>query len=356
MRIVMLHHHPLSSSKVKQEPVVSAYNGMKGGEQFLYQMQKRGIDLVLHGHQHTKSLYRIDIIPNERKGPIYVAGVPAAAAKDNECGFNIYEIKNDLFAAAHEWNYDSGSYKNDKEKDVTFMVFDPIQTEDVIARHARKEIRKFTLENDAPDSLWNNITAGKEIYHFGVDHEKLVDHQRFENYCSSYKDGDLEKLFILINRSDLFDVAIEYDNPNPINLSTIIEDLWGDKDKLGQIPGKIARTIKAFDNFKTSLKNDLEDEEVKKRLEKKRDGYDIDKDIVLKETHSVIPYSATVSNPNEYDAKMVIKLMPYGALYKYNASVPKPVMQIEKRRDQYLFNYYWDHLKVLWDNSANKCR
>lgn len=92
MRIAVLHHAPVSSPNVAEGKYVNAYNSMPGGTQFLKRLQAKGVDVILHGHQHEEGalLFDYDL---ESAGHAYCVGAPSATATDS-VGFNLLQIEN----------------------------------------------------------------------------------------------------------------------------------------------------------------------------------------------------------------------------------------------------------------------
>jgi 3',5'-cyclic AMP phosphodiesterase CpdA len=82
---VLLVHHPLqSSSRVKR---------LTDSAELCALLRRRGVDLILHGHDHVHSTIRIDG-PN---GAIPVVGVPSASAiahgRYPSAAYNLYRIE-----------------------------------------------------------------------------------------------------------------------------------------------------------------------------------------------------------------------------------------------------------------------
>jgi 3',5'-cyclic AMP phosphodiesterase CpdA len=84
---VLLIHHPLRSD--------GATKRLTDSQALLALLQRHGVDLVLHGHDHVHSTIRIDG-PN---GPIPVVGVASASALKHgrypAAGYNLFSIERD---------------------------------------------------------------------------------------------------------------------------------------------------------------------------------------------------------------------------------------------------------------------
>lgn len=193
--------------------------------------------------------------------------------------------------------------------------------------------------------IWNKffVSPGEERYHFGVDHEGFFhdkENTRFKEYLNLFKAKSVTKLNILVNNEKLFKSA---SGELPSDFSTLIQDLWGNKNCVLKCEENIIFFKGELKKFAVSLPA------------KMPSNFTIDQNVEVRETLSLIPYSATVINPDEPDARMLIKLLPYGALYSEDMGkdIDRPVIMLEKRRDEYIFKYFWDHLKSLWDKASN---
>jgi 3',5'-cyclic AMP phosphodiesterase CpdA len=83
-RVVLLHHPPVGHAGDRFKRLVdrSALNVV---------LRRRGADLVLHGHDHVRSLDYLD----GPSGPIPVAGVPSASARGFQhqpAGYTLYRV------------------------------------------------------------------------------------------------------------------------------------------------------------------------------------------------------------------------------------------------------------------------
>lgn len=81
LRIALTHHNPISSPDMIETEYVNAFNSMPGGTDFLKTLQGKGIDLLLHGHQHTRAAYCFDFQLNHT-GHAYAVGCPSSSSKD----------------------------------------------------------------------------------------------------------------------------------------------------------------------------------------------------------------------------------------------------------------------------------
>jgi 3',5'-cyclic AMP phosphodiesterase CpdA len=85
-RVVLIHHPPVHGD-------TSLHRRLIGAERFRNVIRDAGAELILHGHNHTRTLYSID----GKHGPVPVVGVPSASnekggGKYAPAGFNLYHI------------------------------------------------------------------------------------------------------------------------------------------------------------------------------------------------------------------------------------------------------------------------
>jgi 3',5'-cyclic AMP phosphodiesterase CpdA len=95
-RVVLIHHPPVHGETALHRRLI-------GAERFRRVIRDAGAELVLHGHNHTRTLSSID----GKHGPVPVVGVPSASneaggGKHAPAGFNIYHIDSlrDRFACS----------------------------------------------------------------------------------------------------------------------------------------------------------------------------------------------------------------------------------------------------------------
>jgi quercetin dioxygenase-like cupin family protein len=86
-RIVLIHHPPVHGDTALHRRLI-------GAERFRRVVRDAGAELVLHGHNHTRTLYTIE----GKQGPVPVVGVPSASNETGggryaPAGFNLYRIE-----------------------------------------------------------------------------------------------------------------------------------------------------------------------------------------------------------------------------------------------------------------------
>ncbi|OQW60251.1 MAG: metallophosphatase [Proteobacteria bacterium SG_bin9] len=108
---VLLIHHPLDTDRKRR------HKRLKDAEALAALLRRRGVDLVLHGHDHRHATVWLDGI----NGKFPVVGVPSASAADDgkhdSAAYNLFEISRE----ADHWRCDMRvrtSVKNGGWKDV----------------------------------------------------------------------------------------------------------------------------------------------------------------------------------------------------------------------------------------------
>jgi 3',5'-cyclic AMP phosphodiesterase CpdA len=86
-RVVLIHHPPVHGE-------IALHRRLIGAERFRRVIRDAGAELVLHGHNHTRTRFKIE----GKHGPVPVIGVPSASndaggGKHAPAGFNLYRIE-----------------------------------------------------------------------------------------------------------------------------------------------------------------------------------------------------------------------------------------------------------------------
>ena len=90
-RVVMIHHPPISSPARRLKRLVD-------GPDFCAVLARHGAELVIHGHDHARSLIEL----KGPRGPIPVVGVPSASeappGEHDRAGYNLYVVEGEAAA------------------------------------------------------------------------------------------------------------------------------------------------------------------------------------------------------------------------------------------------------------------
>jgi 3',5'-cyclic AMP phosphodiesterase CpdA len=118
-RILLIHHPPLPGQATERKALLDA-DELKGV------LEQEGAELVLHGHNHTPMLTRLD----SAFGPVHVVGVPSASAaatpRKPPAAWNLYRVRRE-----------NGSWRCD----VTVRTYDA-------AKHRLYTENHFSLNRD----------------------------------------------------------------------------------------------------------------------------------------------------------------------------------------------------------------
>jgi 3',5'-cyclic AMP phosphodiesterase CpdA len=90
-RVVMIHHPPISTPARRLKRLVD-------GPDFCAVLARHGAELVIHGHDHARSLIEL----KGPRGPIPVVGVPSASeappGEHDRAGYNLYVVEGEAGA------------------------------------------------------------------------------------------------------------------------------------------------------------------------------------------------------------------------------------------------------------------
>lgn len=103
-RVIMIHHPPVRGAAAN-------YKRMTGIGRFGEMLAEAGAEMVLHGHTHLNTLYRLD----GRDGSVPVIGIASASqgpgGKKPPSGYNLFSISGD----AGQWNIQHDRYAMEGE-------------------------------------------------------------------------------------------------------------------------------------------------------------------------------------------------------------------------------------------------
>lgn len=347
MNILMLHHNPFSSQNVVEDQISEAYNGLDGPSQFLYKLQEKSVCFLIHGHQHYPTLYKTSW--NGAKGRhIHVSSVsPALINKVNSTVFKVYDIISHNRIEIINYTFEKNDYQpiyNDTHQIIkTPLSFEADQINDALTIEARREIKYYRYKQSVVDHKpWNEISDIESknviLYHFGYDHQNLV--PRFEYYAEKIQDDSLKELNILMFNKDESKFLRDLNSkPNKTEIEKKylehIDQLWHKEN---------FNPMLEYSDLQSSIQA-LENNLFAKIADNKKDR------VKIKFTKTLIPFGAAVRNPDSYNAVMVVKILLFGAYADKKVYNHIPVVKLEKRQNETLFQCYWDHLLALWKSS-----
>lgn len=154
IRVVMIHHNPLSAPSIKAHPIVVAYNSTVDASTILNELQTRGVDLLLCGHEHSWATYSVDFNSDKVNNGLLVAHAPAATAEDDtKCGFSVIDFNSRHSAQLTHYAYRLGEYRADNKPRSLFLGQDTIQ--DTTTLYAHSEFRQFFYKKDDVENLFH---------------------------------------------------------------------------------------------------------------------------------------------------------------------------------------------------------
>lgn len=317
LRMVVLHHNPVSSPDITEKPIVNAYNSMPGGTDFLKTVQRHGVDLVLHGHQHQSVLFKYDFALDEI-GHAYCVG-SASSSVAGIAGFNFIRV-NDINHASVE------SFKfNGKSEflggDVTNLMLERNRPNDPQTGAARYEIKRYLYGTDDSQEgpLWDEMLAANAgVVYISGRHLREVRERRLDEIEGLLANKNTRIRFLLTDPDLVESVAKRVvDTPG--------RDLWGPAESMLELADKARKTLVALQAFMKKI------------------GADERSRVDLRLAHTILPFACTVRHVGEPWAKMVVRLLPIGAV----GQLTMPVFKLNRRDDQALFQYYFNHLRYL---------
>lgn len=316
LRIAMLHHNLVSSPDVVATPEVFAYNSMPGAMEFLQEVQSRGVDLILHGHQHAELTGLFDCTLGSA-GHVYVCGARSATAAD-KAGFNVIDIRDINHASLLRMRHDANTgFVATAPVSLTFERNAP---SDQRTRTTRCELKRYVyLASDADeDALWDEMIAGdwRTLYISGRGLRHFVPLRQ-------------EQLRVALLGNEKRTVAILVSDERLLKkLADRMEDdeargLWG-PEGLSSSADRAHDTIELLQGFVSNLGSA---------------GERVD----VRVASTLLPFAGTVREPRMAWGRMVIRLLPLGAL----GELKMPVLKLSRRDDEALYQYYLNYFCYL---------
>jgi 3',5'-cyclic AMP phosphodiesterase CpdA len=320
LRVLVMHHNPISSSRDTPSNLVNAYNSMPAGPQILHVLQERGIDLLLHGHQHKDAALLFDF-EQGASGHAFALGVPSSSSF-SDGGCNLLEVQDINHVQVTPCRFDT--------KNLRFQIggarllclerHRPVDDKTISMRYELKRYLSDSNESDA-EELWDDLlNTNAELVYISGRHLKTVT----ENENKTLRD--------LLRRSPKTYVRILLGNPDLY--SRMADDLG--KGSMGDLLGKseeleeLARSANRSRKSLQQLVADLAPED-RRRLD-------------IRLAHTLLPFAATVRCPDQPWGKMVVRLLPLGAL----GDLRMPVLKLSQRRAGGMYDFYLVYLKYLF--------
>jgi 3',5'-cyclic AMP phosphodiesterase CpdA len=92
IKLVQIHHHPYPIPYKKDNGVQGVLTTMTNGATFVDRMQEKGMDMILHGHEHYAYSTSLQPYPQMRPTVLVAAGT-ACQVKNHEMSFNYLKVR-----------------------------------------------------------------------------------------------------------------------------------------------------------------------------------------------------------------------------------------------------------------------
>lgn len=325
VRVALAHHNPLSSPGKVEKELVHAYNSMPGGTEFLATLQKKGIDVLLHGHQHASALYRYDFDLGSA-GHAFAVGAPAATARE-EAGSILLEVEdvNNIKLTRFSYNPRDGFVKAAIQENPTHLALERHRPFDPATTAARYEIKGYSYREGDTEKLWEDVQGpGTSLVYMSGRHLKSVREDAFGPLRGVLRGSPAAKVRILVSDPELMRMvasSTERSNGNHYRA-----DVWGTTEELEYISASAQDTIERLRGFFESLDSTQRAQ------------------IDLRASHTLLPFAAFVRDADTAWGKMTVKILPVGAI----GDLESPVLRLNRRTDRALYDFYLAHLKYLF--------
>lgn len=326
IKIVITHHNPIAAPSGRDGRFAHAYNGMPEGTFFLAELQKAGVDLLMHGHQHEYSLVKFDYDLGSA-GHAFALGSDRSSCPDNG-GFNFITVKdpNQVYLQRYRYSKPAG-FRPDAA--TTFIPLERHRPNDAETLSARYELKQYLYPSgdELDANAFGPVQGGaRGIVYISGRHFRSARETRFAQVREVLNtDGGRVRLLLvdpsLVDRLIAAGDEIGANGPG---------DLWGRKEELARLKNEARSSLDALGVLYESLSR-----EQRTRLD-------------VRKAHTLIPFGAYVRDPDKPWGKMAVKILPVGAMGDLEA----PILRLNRRGDMALYDYYLKHLKYLFLRST----
>lgn len=199
------------------------------------------------------------------------------------------------------------------------LAFERNRPFDATTTDTRLEIKRFSwLETDdgkGQEMLWQEVQKpGASVVYISGKH-----------LFRMAQDRASQDILLLLRAPSTTYVRILISNPDLISNLSMQAALWGTTDELDNLATTARQSLKHLESLVTGLS-------VNERAR-----------IDVRISHTVLPFAATVRDADEEWGKMVVRLLPVGAI----GGITAPVLKLNRRADGALYGYYLRHFKAL---------
>lgn len=328
IRVAVAHHSPIAARSGSEDALASALNAMPEGHQFLANLQRFGVDLLLHGHHHEFWCLKVDC-DHQQAGHAFAVACPASSSATSG-GFNLFKIANPHAVELQHFKYEKERGFVGESSRV--LPLERHRPEDSTTLSARYELKHYIRAPEADE----HPRTWKEVQQYGGD---LV-------YMSGRSFGHvLEKKFEVVEQvltREKGRVRLLLSDPQLLQyLSTsarthdgegggvrpAVAMMLGEKEELDDLGRDAARTL---DGLRKWIAGTLSAEQRRR--------------IAVHTVPTLLPFGAYVDSPDKPWGRMAVKVLPLGAL----GVLTPPVIRLNRRGDRALFEFYLAHLRYLF--------
>ncbi len=353
LRIVALHHNPISSPYVAESSLVHAYNSMPEGTRFLRVMQENRVDLVLHGHQHEDYVLRYDF-EVAGSGHVFAVGCKASGIASN-AGANLFVVEDHNHLVLRRLTHDPGHGAfvdaGDNATGGVELCLEHKRPRDAMTRTTRAEIKRYLIPQSQEDDreeegLWDDVQkeGSSLVYMVGRSMSEITE-KRFAPILSMLRGSSGTRVRVLLSNPRLLrTLSLRLRGAQPADVwgsegfaprrfpaGPLEQMLLGQHETLDALAERAELTFRKLDGIIESALN----EEQKRRLN-------------VRVAHTILPFAATVRDADTAFSSMVLRLLPQGAMKAFES----PLLRLNRRKDRALFDYYAKHLRYLLARGA----
>jgi 3',5'-cyclic AMP phosphodiesterase CpdA len=121
IKLVQIHHHPYPIPYKKDNGVAGVLTTMTNGATFVDRMQEKGMNLILHGHEHYAYSTSLQPYPQERPTVLIAAGT-ACQVHNHEMSFNYLRVRRNKEISLTRYVYRETGFYMDRNSTKIFLA------------------------------------------------------------------------------------------------------------------------------------------------------------------------------------------------------------------------------------------
>jgi len=321
LRILCMHHNPISSPKEKKVNLKYAYNSMPDGVLVLKTIQEKGVDIVLYGHDHSEAIFCYDLNLNHTGHAFGIASPSSTHPKTS--GLNIIEIEDinhvNVTACIHENN----EFKRDDKK-LHELCLERNRPTDTITNTTRFEVKKYRHGFKSDVVFWEDLLKeGAELIYWSGRRFKKAKEDDFKDVRKLIEKGT--KIRMLIYNDELLQEILLTVSKGKFR------NIWGSKENFEAMVSYAKGAKKEILEFYNSLS-------------KKEKGK-----IDIRMSHTILPFTGLARNPDKKWGKIGVRILPVGGM----GDVTIGELRLNCRKEEALYNFYIRYFKYLINKAAD---